>query len=331
LSFIHAKTDNFDSPACVQKEKMLNTPKVNLKVVSKDNAGGVFEITPLIKGFGHTIGSALRRTLYSATEGAAITRVSIDGVTHQFSTIEGVKDDILQILLNLKRIRFKKSVKEDVVLELDAKGSCDVKAGDIEAAAGVEIINKDLVITSLASKKTLKAKLTVTSGFGYKPADESASVPHGVLLLDANYSPIVNVVTAVDTTRVGDDPNYDKLAITVTTDGTIDAEDAIREAASKLKEFFYKIQTGRDYTAEEEKLLEDSNAEEDSTPKIPVDEVALEELHLPTRTINALRKAGIKTLGDLADRTEDELLRVRNLGEKSIREIISLLEKEGLR
>lgn len=313
---------------------MFNIPQINFKVIESDGNKGVFEITPLPKGFGYTIGSALRRTLYTATEGAAITQVSIDGVSHQFTNIEGAKDDVLSILLNLKQVRIKKDIEGEVVLDLEAVGPGDVTAADIEKAGGIEVVNKDLVITKLADKKSkLSAKLTITSGFGYVPVEEDEKLPVGVIALDANYSPIINVVTEVEETRVGRDTNFDKLTITVETDGSADPEEAIREAGKKLKEFFFKVQTGEDYTEAEEAALEAANAEavENGEPKLNADEIVLEELNLPTRTVNALRRTGIKTLGDLADRGEDELLRIRNLGEKSIREILGLLEKEGLK
>lgn len=314
---------------------MYNTPQINFKVVEKNDFEGVFEISPLIKGFGHTVGSALRRTLYSSTKGAAITKVSIEGVPHQFTTIEGAKDDVLQILLSLKQIVIKKEVEGPVELELEVKGPGDVKAGDIEVTDGIEIINKDFVITSLAnSKSNIKAKLTVESGYGYVEVDESVPTPIGTVLLDAAYSPIINVQVSVEPTRVGKNTNFDKLTLSVRTDGSVGVEDAVRNAAKVLKEFFYKIQTGEDYMKEEEEKLA-AQAESKSSgvgpSSIPADEVALEELRFPTRTINALRKAGIKTLGDLAAKSEDELLKIRNLGEKSIREIVALLEEEGLR
>ncbi len=312
---------------------MFNIHQVNFKVIENDGRKGVFEITPLIKGFGHTIGSAIRRTLYSATPGAAITRVSFDGVSHQFSTISGANDDVLHMLLNMKKIRIKKQIEGDVVLDLDVTGPGDVKAGDIETESGVEIINKDLLITTLATKKDkLKAKITISSGYGYIPVEEGETTPIGVIALDANYSPIVNVTVSVEDTRVGRDTNFDKLTLEVLTDGTADPEEAVRNASKVLKEFFYKVQTGQDYTPEQDTEMEVvADQASAGQPKMQADEVALEELHLPTRTINALRKSGIKTLGDLADRSEDDLLRVRNLGEKSIREILSLLEREGLK
>lgn len=310
---------------------MFNIPTINFHVVKKDKTSGVFEITPLVKGFGYTIGSALRRTLFSSTKGAAVTKVIIEGVPHEFSTIDGAKDDVLHLLLNIKKMRFRKTVNEPVELEFKKSGPGTVTAGDLEKVTGVEVINPDLVITELNSKKDLfHAKLTVESGYGYKQVDESVTIPIGAILLDANYSPIVNVIVQVDTTRVGRDDNYDKLVITVVTDGSVDAEEATRESAKALKEFFYKVQTGLEYPVEEDKTLAETEAET-SQKSTSLDEISLEELRLPTRTINALRKAGIKTLAELADKPEDELLRVRNLGEKSIREIISLLEKEGLR
>jgi DNA-directed RNA polymerase subunit alpha len=287
----------------------------------------------LIRGFGFTIGSSIRRTLYAATKGAAITKVVIDGVSHEFSTVEGVKDDVFKLLLNLKGINFKKDIDEPVELTIDVKGPGDVVAGQIEKAAGVEVINKDYLITSLADSKThLKAKLTIESGYGYHEVDESESVPVGTIKLDANFSPIYNVMMNVEETRIGKESNYEKLILTVETNGSVDPEVAVREAAKVLKEFYYKVQTGEQYNDEQDNEMMETTVEENlNGTQLSPDEVVLEELHLPTRTINALRKAGIKTLGDLADRSEDDLLRIRNLGEKSIREIIALLEKEGLK
>ena len=312
---------------------MYNTTKINLKIVeSKDNRA-IVKITPLVKGFGYTIGSAIRRVLYSSIKGAAITSVNIDGIFHQFDTIDGAKDDVLHILLALKQVRFKKSIEGSIVVKLEAVGPKDVMASDIEKVAGVEVVNKDLLITSLSDKKSkISAKITVDDGFGYVPIDESVTLPIGHVSLDANFSPIINVIVEVDDTRVGADTNFDELTMTVTTDGTIDPVLAIREAAKILKGFFHKVETGEDFTEEDEKELEEATSNESTiSTQTQADEVVLEELHLPTRTINALKKAGIKTLGDLADRSEDDLLRVRNLGEKSIREILSLLEKEGLK
>lgn len=307
-------------------------PKLNFKVVSNDGKTGEFEFTPLLKGFGNTLGSILRRTLYSSIEGSVITKVRIEGVAHQFTTIAGAKDDVMHILINLKKVRFAKSVDGPVELVLDVVGPKVVTAGDIEKVTGCEVVDKNLVITELADKKSkIKAYLTVETGHGYVPAPEETTAPIGTVALDASFSPIYNVVVAVEDTRVGRESNFDKLKLTVRTDGSIDPEVAVRESAKILKEYLYKVQTGEDFSAQAEMELQDQNQEVPQNNGALADEVALEELHLPTRTINALKKSGIKSLGDLADRSEDDLLRIRNLGEKSIREIISLLEKENLR
>jgi len=239
---------------------------------------------------------------------------------------------VLQVLINLKKVRFNKTIEGSVELELNVVGPKTVTAGDIEEVTGCEVVNKDLVITELADKKSkLKVALTVESGYGFVSAAEESSAPIGTVLLDANFSPIYNILAEVEDTRVGRDSNYDKLTLTVRTDGSVDPEAALREAAKTLKEYFFRVQTGQDYSEEEDLAMQEQTQEAVSGSSLSADEVALEELHLPTRTINALRKAGIKTLGDLADMSEDDLLRVRNLGEKSIREIIALLEKENLR
>ncbi len=310
---------------------MFYIPKLNFKVVSNDGKVGEFEFTPLLKGFGNTLGSVLRRTLYSSIEGSVITKAKIDGVSHQFTTISGAKEDVMHILLNLKKVRFNKTIEGPVELSLDVVGPMTVTAGDIELMTGCEVVNKDVVITELSDKKAkIKAILTVETGHGYVPAvDETA--PIGTVLMDASFSPIYNVVYSVEDTRVGRESNFDKLKLTVRTDGSIDPEVAVRESSKIMKEYFYKIQTGEDFSVQAETELQSQNQEATQNTSVMADEVALEELHLPTRTINALKKSGIKTLGDLADRSEDDLLRVRNLGEKSIREIIALLEKENLR
>ncbi|MDQ5981877.1 MAG: DNA-directed polymerase subunit alpha [Patescibacteria group bacterium] len=311
---------------------MFYIPRLNLKVVSNDGQVGTFEISPLVKGFGQTIGSVLRRTLYSSSQGSVITKVRIDGVAHQFSTIDGVTEDVLHILLNLKKVRFNKTVEGPIELKLDVTGPGKVTAKDIESTSDVQVMNKDLFITELADKKAkLKAYLTVETGYGYVAAPEESTGAIGTVQLDANFSPISNVIVSVEDTRVGRESNFDKLIITVKTDGSVNPEVAIREASKTLKEYFYKLQTGLDYTEQEEAQLVLDNEESVAKAGVSADEVALEELHLATRTINALKKAGIKTLGDLADRSEDDLLRIRNLGEKSIKEIIELLERENLK
>jgi DNA-directed RNA polymerase subunit alpha len=311
---------------------MFNIPQVNFKVIKKDESNGVFEFAPLNRGFGYSLGSALRRTLLTSSVGAAITKVRIDGVSHQFSTIEGAKDDVLHMLLSLKKVRFAKTNLEPVELEINFKGNGDVTAADIEETSEVKVINKDLVINSMADAKSkLKVFITVESGIGYHPVEEDESAPRGTILLDADFSPVVSVDMIVDDYRVGRDANYEKLTLNVETDGSKDGEELVRNAAKALKEYFHRIETGEDYVEEVEVVESNDETQSATVSNLSIDEVALEELHLPTRTINALRKAGIRTLGDLADRNETDLFKIRNLGEKSIKEILALLEKENLR
>lgn len=311
---------------------MDNISQISFKVLSKDNKSGTYEIEPLIRGFGHTIGSSLRRTLLSSIKGAAITKVVIEGVSHQFTTLDGVRDDVLMVLLNLKKVRFKKISEEPVELTIDFKGTGDVTAGDIEVVSGCEVVNKDHIITSLSTDKTkFKAKLTVESGYGYKDIDEKEEVPVGTLLLDAKFSPIVNVEYKVEPIRVGSSVSYEKLIMKVFTDGTVDTEAAVRDGAKTLKEFFYKIQTGLDYTEEEDSAMVNIPVEAKKGKVSVAEEILIDELGFETRTINALKKGGIRTLADLINTPEDQLFKIRNLGEKSIRNILDFLDREGYR
>ncbi len=311
---------------------MFTLPKVNFKTIKKDKKSGVFEFSPLIKGFGNSLGASLRRTLFAASEGAVITKVRFEGVSHQFTTIEGAKDDVLHMLLALKKVRFSKTDDKAEELVLNVTKNGDVTAGDIEETAETKVLNKDLVITSLSGNKNkVKAYLTVEKGFGFRMVDENEESARGTILLDADFSPIVNVAVEVEEFRVGRDSNYDKLTMTVETDGSQDVETLLRDAAKALKEYFYRIQTGAEYVESEDAAMSVNDGDHSSSSSVSPDEIALEELHLATRTINALKKAGIKTLGDLADKSEDDFLRIRNLGEKSIKEILELLDKENLR
>ena len=310
---------------------MNNIPMINFKVVKNETYEGEFEIAPLVAGFGHSIGNALKRTLISSTKGAAITKVQIEGVTHQFTTIEGAKDDVLHMLLNFKKVRIKKDFDETAEVRIDFDGPGDLTASHIQEITGIEVANKDLVITSLSDKKSkFKAKLTIESGYRYKDVEEREEAPLGVILLDAIFSPIINVIIKVEPTRVGRDTNFDKLTLKVSSNGTVNIEESVREAAKVLKEFFYKIQTGEDYKAIEDENIEANNRFAISESKQSEDEILVDELRFPTRTVNALKKAGIRTLKDLLAKREDELFKIRNLGEKSIREILAFKKDEGL-
>ncbi|MBU1017023.1 MAG: DNA-directed RNA polymerase subunit alpha [Patescibacteria group bacterium] len=300
--------------------------KIRKEKVSKACARIVIE--PLSAGYANTLGNSLRRILLSSIKGAAPTQVEIDGVSHQFTSIKGVKEDVVELTLNLKRLRVKLYSDKPVVLTLDQKGPKKVKASDFECPSDAEIVSKDLHIATLADAKScLKLSLVVEPGFGYVPAEERQISKIGVIVLDSVFSPVKSVNFTVGSTRVGHKSGLDKLTLEITTDETVDPFVAFKDAATILSDFFSRLSTGKESVKEEPKV-EESSAQ--NSPNYEPSDVMIEELHLPTRTINALRKSGIKTLEDLTKLSKDNLSQIRNLGEKSIIEIGKLLEKEGL-
>lgn len=302
--------------------------KENLKInpIKESNEISTYSVEPLPTGFGHTLGNALRRVLLTEIEGAAVTQVKIGGASHQFTTIPGVKEDVVQLTLNVKKLRFKIHTNNPVVATLKKKGAGVVTAKDLEIPSDLEIMNKDLHIATLAdSKSELNIELIVEPGVGYSPMEERQTSKVGVIILDALFSPVLNVTYEVEPTRFGDKTDLDKLLITVETDGSVSPKQALVKASAILKgyyESFEKWELETDKTAEPE--------EEDSTV-IDVEDVAVDELPLQTRTINALKKHGIDTLKQLAKKSDDEIADIKNLGEKSLEEIKKLLKKEGLR
>lgn len=300
--------------------------KIKKETGGKDYAKIVIE--PIPTGYAHTLGNALRRILLSSIKGAAPTQVEIDGVSHQFTTIKGVKEDVVELTLNLKKLRVKLHSDKPVILSLDQKGPKKVKGSDFECPSDAEIVNKDLHIATLAdSKARLKLTLMVESGYGYKPAEEQQVSKIGVIVLDSAFSPIKLVNTSVESTRIGQETGLDKLVLEITTDASIDPFSAFKEASSLLSDFFNRLSSGKESVKEEPKV-EDNPVQ--NGPNYEPSDVMIEELHLPTRTINALKKSGIKTLADLTKISKEKLSHIRNLGEKSINEIGKLLEKEGL-
>jgi DNA-directed RNA polymerase subunit alpha len=309
---------------------MLVNPE-NLKItpVSEKGHSAVFVFEPLPTGFGHTLGNALKRVLMTSLEGSAITQVKISGVDHQFTTIPGVKEDVVEISLNLKKVRFINHSKDPVAATINIKGKNAVTAGDIEVSSELEILNKDLVIATLNGKDTsFKAEFIVEKGVGYSAMEERQTSKIGVIVLDALFSPVINAHYEVEPTRFGKITNLDKVTLTVETDGSIEPADAVMQSASILKGYYDRIS---DWTNSE------NGAEEEDSPAVKPskakghDNAAIEELPLPTRTINALKKQGIETLGELTSLSDDELADVKNLGEKSVEEIKKLLKKEGYR
>lgn len=308
----------------------MQVTKDNLKisVINENKNAGTYAIEPLPTGFGHTLSNALRRVLLTSIKGAAVTQVKVGGVNHQFTTLPGIKEDVVELTMNLKKIRCKMHSENPVIGTIKKKGPGDVTAADIQVSSEVEIMNKNLHIATLADAKTeLSMELTIEPGIGYSPMEERQTPKVGVIVLDALYSPIINVVAEVKPTRFGERTDLDKIEITVETDGSVQPQDSIVYAASILRDYYdtlIKWDTGSKETTAIENKKED-------TPTKVAEDVAVEELPLQTRTINALKKQGILTLHQLSKKSDEEIADIKNLGEKSIEEIKKLLEKEGLR
>ncbi len=299
---------------------------LKIKTISETKTEGVFEFDPLPKGYGHTIGNTLRRVLLTSLPGAAITQIKVDGANHQFSTIDGVKEDLVEIILNLKKIRINKHSQNPEVATIKIEGPGEVTGKDIITPSDLEVINKDQHIATLANKKTkLEIELIVENGVGYSPMEERQSSKVGVIVLDALFSPVKKANMEVEETRFGGDTDLDKLVLKVETDGSIKPSTAVYNSAGILSEFFGKLSKW-EISEEVEEITEITAPEQHH-----IDEIAVDELPLQTRTVNALKKAGIDTLAQLSKKSDEDLSDIKNLGEKSITEIKKLLEKEGLR
>lgn len=287
----------------------------------KDNYAK-FEIVPLAAGYGDTIGTAIRRVLISSLKGAAITSVRIEGVQHQFTTLKGMKEDVLDFLLNLKRVRFEYSGAEPVTVSLSSKRPGEVKAADLVVPAGVRVANPELVLANLAENSSLNAEMKVETGVGYVTADEREKEGVGAIPLDARFSPIERVNYKVEETRVGRVTNYNKLILEIWTDGTIAPKDALEQAAKILLSYFEQIVRP--------KKVEETNAAPAEDSLGPVGKLSIEEIGLPTRVANALSKSGFDTVEKLVNAERTELSKVRNLGEKSIDVINEALKAKGV-
>jgi DNA-directed RNA polymerase subunit alpha len=301
------------------------TPRsIAVQAISSTHAKVTLE--PLERGFGHTLGNALRRILLSSMPGAAVAEVEIEGVEHEYSAIEGVQEDVIEILLNLKGLALKLFEQNEAFLTLDKKGPCVVTAADLGLPHSVELVNKSHVIANLGTNGHLKMKLKVTRGRGYEPADgrfaEDESRPIGRLQLDASYSPVRKVAYVVEAARVEQRTNLDKLVIDLETNGTIDPEEAIRRAATILQQ-----QIAVFVDLQKDKTPEVVEAREEVDPLLlrPVD-----DLELTVRSANCLKAENIYYIGDLVQRTEVELLKTPNLGKKSLTEIKDVLASRSL-
>ena len=327
---------------------MTTLPEFQIPKISSDKEDdnrGTFTIEPLDKGFGYTFGNSLRRVLLSSLAGAAVTSVRIEGVAHEFSTIKGVKEDVTDIVLNLKGIVCRMhSDATEIEAPLVVTGPGEITAKDIDLPAGVEILNPDVHIATLEKKTKLEMYMTIGRGRGYRPAEENKSPdqPIGVIPIDSIFSPVKRVAYAVEQARVGQRTDYDKLTLDIETDGSIDPQAALREAAeiliSQLAIFtdadrIEELRQGpAAYAGIENGAGVGAGAIGGGRPGggSPMDDILIEELELGVRSYNCLKRAGIQTVGDLVSKSESELAAIPNFGKKSIDEVIETLSQRGL-
>jgi DNA-directed RNA polymerase subunit alpha len=297
----------------------------------EDNKG-VFVVEPLDRGFGYTFGNSLRRVLLSSLEGAAVSKVKIEGVSHEFSTITGVKEDVTDIILNLKKlVCVLHGEQGEIEVSLVKSGPGDVTAADIECPTELEIRNPDLHIATLGKKAKIEATLTIQRGRGYASAEtnKAAGAAIGVIPVDSNYSPVRRVSYEVDRARVGQRTDFDKLTMEITTDGSMPPGDALRNAAGLLISSL-QIFTGTHESASSPEEVAEAILETPSEAKSGEDDILIEELEIGVRSYNCLKREGIQTVGDLVKRSEAELMNIPNFGKKSIEEVKENLSKMGL-
>lgn len=307
---------------------MLDTTKVIL--VSEDKNSAVISIEPLERGYGHTLGNSLRRVLLTSLKGAAVTRVRIKGAPHQFMTISGMTEDVVDLLLNVKKIRVKCFSDEPVTLKLTAKGPATVTAADIAKNPQVEVANPELVLAHLSdSKAVLDMEIIVEQGVGYQTAEErisldaSAQQKLGEILLDSHYSPVTRVNYSVETTRVGRITNFDKLNLDIITDGTLTPMEAMKESSQILTKYFTFLSGAE---------VDTYNEEANERPKVIAkseDKLTVDELDLPPKIANRLKENGYETVDDVINAGREQLLKMPNFGEKSLKEVDVKLKEKG--
>jgi len=306
----------------------IEKPRIDTEELSSDGKYGRFVVEPLERGFGNTLGNSLRRVLLSSLEGVAVTSIKIDGVLHEFSTIPGVKEDVTEIVLNMKSLVAKLHSNGPKVVEISAEGPCEVTAESIKCDSEVEILNPELHIATLSDGASLNMEITLDKGRGYIPAEKnkllSGNEIIGVLPVDSIYTPVLKVNYTVDNTRVGQITDYDKLTLSVWTNGVINSQEAVSLAAKVLCEhlnLFVNL-SDRGYNTE-------IMVEKDDKGKEKVLEMTIEELDLSVRSFNCLKRAGINTVEDLISKSEEDMMKVRNLGRKSLEEVVFKLDTLG--
>jgi DNA-directed RNA polymerase subunit alpha len=311
----------------VSLKDLISPKRVEVEGAASDNRYGKFVAEPLERGFGMTIGTALRRVILSTLQGAAITAIRIDGVMHEFSTIPGVVEDVTEFCLNLKEVVLRLEDKEEAVLRLEAQGPCKVTAGMMTGDPAVQVVNPELVIATLGEGASLKMELTVKIGRGYVPAEKNKveGTPMGTIFIDSIFSPVRRVNLTVTNARVGQRTDYDKLSMEIWTNGSIDPRSAVAQAAHILVDQL-GIFVGEDLIVEREepKSEEPTKKWNDSLFR------RIDELELSVRSANCLENADIKYIGELVQKTEAEMLRTKNFGRKSLNEIKEILTEMGL-
>ena len=295
----------------------------------ESNFYGRFELEPLERGFGTTIGNALRRVMLSSLPGSAISSIKIDGVLHEFQTIDGVYEDVTTIILNLKGVVFKNHSNETKTVRINTTKEGEITAGDIECDPDIEVINKDKVICTLSKGASLNMEMTVTNGRGYVRSEDNKKIydinKKGVIAVDSIYSPIERVSYEVGNARVGQDESYDKLILDVWTNGSIKPEEAIALASRILIEHF-NILTDLSSIADVSGMM----IEKTEDPKVKALETSIEDLDFSVRAYNCLKRAGIHTLQDLVNNSESDMMKIRNLGKKSLKEVLDKIRDMGL-
>lgn len=306
---------------------MIEFEKPNITKIDENKDCGKFVIEPLERGYGTTLGNSLRRVLLASLPGAAVTSINIDGVLHEFDTVPGVREDVMQIILNIKGIAVKSYVEDEKIIELDVEGPAEVTAGDILTDSDIEIVNPDHYLFTIGEGSSLKATMTVNSGRGYVPADENKkdNAPVGTLAVDSIYTPVTKVNYQVEPARVGSNDGFDKLTLEILTNGTIIPEDALGLSARILTEHL-DLFTNLTEIAKSTEVMKEADTESDNR----ILDRTIEELDLSVRSYNCLKRAGINTVHDLTEKSEAEMMKVRNLGRKSLEEVKLKLIDLGL-
>ena len=306
----------------------IEKPRIETAELTEDGKYGRFVVEPLERGFGNTLGNSLRRVLLSSLEGCAVTLLKIDGVLHEFSTIPGVKEDVTEIVLNLKSLVPKLHEVCPKVVEIDAEGAGEVTAANIKCDDEVEILNPELHIATLGEGAKLNMEITLDRGRGYVPGERNKQLAGnnviGVLPIDSIYTPVLKVNYTVDNTRVGQITDYDKLTLDVWTNGVISAEEAVSLAAKVLTEHLNLFVNLSDKASSAEVMVE-----KDDKGKEKILEMTIEDLDLSVRSFNCLKRAGINTVEDLINKSEEDMMKVRNLGRKSLEEVVQKLNSLG--